>query len=252
MGFRFKRTAKILPGIKLNINKDSLSVSVGPKGAKTTIGTKGVRQTVGLPGTGLSYTNTKNYETSTSETKKTQKVVSQSSVQLFCASCGNNLPKNAKFCPMCGTQIVEQSAPMDDNLVPAHPNRIVELNGVQFDAIQFAHKYGIFNGILNLEPAISSLQESTGANQKDATRFIIDLLADKELKKIINETNEYISARYCPKCHSSNIQFSKQGFSVGKAVIGGILTGGIGAIAGFHGRNRLKGKCLKCGYEWKI
>lgn len=60
MGFRFRRTAKILPGVRVNINKDSLSVSVGPRGAKTTIGANGIRQTIGIPGTGLFYTTTKN------------------------------------------------------------------------------------------------------------------------------------------------------------------------------------------------
>lgn len=249
MGFRFRRTAKILPGVRVNINKDSLSVSVGPRGAKTTIGANGIRQTIGIPGTGLFYTTTKKYKDSNNDGKIALEAIPQSSVQSFCANCGSKLPKDAKFCPACGTQTPEQPLSMDDICVPEH---IVELNGVQFDAIQFAYEYGIFNGILNLDRAISGLQEFTGASQKNTTRFIIDLLNDKELKKIVNEMDKYTSTHYCPKCHSSNIQFSKQGFSIGKAVIGGILTGGIGAIAGFHGRNRMKGKCLKCGYEWKI
>jgi hypothetical protein len=57
MGFRFRRSFKILPGLRLNLGKKSASVSVGVRGAHVTLrpGHK-PRTTVGLPGTGLSYT----------------------------------------------------------------------------------------------------------------------------------------------------------------------------------------------------
>ena len=57
MGFRFRRSVKILPGLRLNLGKKSASVSAGVRGAHVTLrpGHK-VRTTVGLPGTGLSYT----------------------------------------------------------------------------------------------------------------------------------------------------------------------------------------------------
>jgi hypothetical protein len=56
MGFRFRRTISILPGVKLNINKSSASISVGPRGLKHTISTNGTStNSVGIPGSGLSY-----------------------------------------------------------------------------------------------------------------------------------------------------------------------------------------------------
>lgn len=55
MGWRFRRSFKILPGLRLNIGKKSVSVSAGPRGLTTTVGKTGVHQNVGLPGTGLSY-----------------------------------------------------------------------------------------------------------------------------------------------------------------------------------------------------
>lgn len=57
MGFRFRKSIKILPGIRINFGKKSASISIGPQGAKMTVGTKGTRLTAGLPGTGLSYTH---------------------------------------------------------------------------------------------------------------------------------------------------------------------------------------------------
>ena len=58
MGFRFRRTLKIAPGLHINLSKSGPSLSVGPHGARYTIGPRGDRATVGIPGTGLSYTST--------------------------------------------------------------------------------------------------------------------------------------------------------------------------------------------------
>jgi hypothetical protein len=57
MGFRFRRSIRILPGLRLNIGKRGVSTSIGGRGAHITIGHGKVRETVGLPGTGLSYTH---------------------------------------------------------------------------------------------------------------------------------------------------------------------------------------------------
>jgi hypothetical protein len=57
MGFRFRRSVKILPGIRLNFGKRGISTSIGVRGAHVTFGRTGVRTTVGLPGSGLSYTH---------------------------------------------------------------------------------------------------------------------------------------------------------------------------------------------------
>jgi Protein of unknown function (DUF4236) len=57
MGFlRFRRTFKIVPGLRLNLSKSGVSTSVGRRGAWFTLGPRGTRATVGVPGTGLSYT----------------------------------------------------------------------------------------------------------------------------------------------------------------------------------------------------
>ena len=55
MGFRFRKTIRLLPGLRLNISKSGLSTSIGGKGATLNLGPRGARGTVGIPGTGLSY-----------------------------------------------------------------------------------------------------------------------------------------------------------------------------------------------------
>ncbi|MEY2484191.1 MAG: hypothetical protein QOK24_2719 [Verrucomicrobiota bacterium] len=54
--FRFRRSVKILPGVRWNINKGGSSFTFGGRGYHYTVGNKGSRTTVGLPGTGISYT----------------------------------------------------------------------------------------------------------------------------------------------------------------------------------------------------
>ncbi len=59
MGFRFRKSIKIAPGLKLNFNKKSTGLTFGGKGLHYTINSKGKKNaSVGLPGTGLSYSIT--------------------------------------------------------------------------------------------------------------------------------------------------------------------------------------------------
>ena len=55
----------------------------------------------------------------------------------------------------------------------------------------------------------------------------------------------------CPKCRSIYITANKKGFGLGKALVGGVLTGGVGLLVGFIGSGKVKCTCLKCGHEWK-
>ena len=59
MGWRFRKSVKIAPGVKLNFSKKSTSVTLGGKLARTTISSTGRRtRSVSIPGTGLSYVET--------------------------------------------------------------------------------------------------------------------------------------------------------------------------------------------------
>ena len=50
MGFRFRKSVKVLPGVKLNISKSGISTSVGRRGATVNFSKRGTRATVGIPG----------------------------------------------------------------------------------------------------------------------------------------------------------------------------------------------------------
>jgi hypothetical protein len=55
VGWRFRRSVKLAPGVRLNISKRGLSWTLGTRGNSLSIGTRGVRHNIGIPGTGLSY-----------------------------------------------------------------------------------------------------------------------------------------------------------------------------------------------------
>ena len=61
---------------------------------------------------------------------------------------------------------------------------------------------------------------------------------------------------FCPYCGSGNVQPLGQhhkNFSAGKAIGGVVLTGGVGAVAGFLGKNTKQTDfvCMDCGKQFK-
>jgi hypothetical protein len=55
MAFRFRKSVKILPGVRWNIGNHGSSLSLGGKGLTVNVNKKGTRTTVGIPGTGVSH-----------------------------------------------------------------------------------------------------------------------------------------------------------------------------------------------------
>lgn len=81
-----------------------------------------------------------------------------------------------------------------------------------------------------------------------------DRLAAERLASIPVRTSPPVKNKdlvSCPKCGSTQITANKKGVSVGKAVVGGILTGGAGVVAGALGSDKVIITCLKCGNKWQ-
>ncbi|WP_127067965.1 MULTISPECIES: DUF4236 domain-containing protein [unclassified Veillonella] len=105
MGFRFRRTLKIAPGIRLNFGKSGVSASIGPRGAKMTVGKDGVRTTVGLPGSGMSYTHYERYPDGASTTSNSIPFTPT------CPRCGHHMRKAWANCPKCSYNLLPTSTP---------------------------------------------------------------------------------------------------------------------------------------------
>lgn len=55
MTFRFRKSLRLAPGLRLILSKGGASFSLGAKGFTLNLGKRSARTTVGIPGTGLSY-----------------------------------------------------------------------------------------------------------------------------------------------------------------------------------------------------
>ncbi len=55
MSWRFRRSFKVIPGLKLNLSKSGLSLSIGGAPFTLNVGRKGAYTTSSIPGTGLSF-----------------------------------------------------------------------------------------------------------------------------------------------------------------------------------------------------
>jgi ORF2 len=73
----------------------------------------------------------------------------------------------------------------------------------------------------------------------------------RQVKEDLKEEFRQARAIKCPHCKSTDVEFmvqQRKAFSIGKAAAGTIMTGGVGALAGFAGK---KGKkewhCENCG-----
>lgn len=83
MATRFRRSIKVAPGVKININKGSASMTVGTKGAHITKSTNGsTTKTAGIPGTGLSYVDRKGGGSSHSSPVRAPKLSASQAVGL--------------------------------------------------------------------------------------------------------------------------------------------------------------------------
>src|SRR5262245_41166437 len=54
-GFQFRKSIKVLPGVRFNISKSGIGLSLGPKGAHVTTGPRGTELHLDLPGSGAYF-----------------------------------------------------------------------------------------------------------------------------------------------------------------------------------------------------
>lgn len=102
MGLRYKKSIKVAPGVKINLNKKSSSITIGGKGYHKTFNSNGQTTTsVNLPVKGLSYTDRKNGASKRKSTTYTSSAsstpaASSSTVRTTSTSKEKNVAKKEK------------------------------------------------------------------------------------------------------------------------------------------------------------
>lgn len=55
----------------------------------------------------------------------------------------------------------------------------------------------------------------------------------------------------CPRCGSTSLTGQKQGYGIGKGLIGARIAGPLGLVAGNIGSKKVTVTCLRCGYQFR-
>jgi hypothetical protein len=94
---------------------------------------------------------------------------------------------------------------------------------------------------------------------KTETQQVVVVAENKEEKKKPLSKRQRIKENKrngiacCPKCGSTSLASGKQGFGIGKAVLGAnLISNPIGLVAGNIHSKRVDVTCLNCGHRWKV
>lgn len=119
--------------------------------------------------------------------------------------------------------------------------------------------FGVFGFLISF--TIVKLHEANQNSKNKDGKSLFTKMA--EAQEAANNRHESIkrdklkAKMKCPRCGSVNIQpmgQHRKGFSVGKAVGGAVLTGGVGTLAGFAGKKTKETDwvCMDCGKSFTI
>ena len=104
MGFRFRKSYRIFPGVRINLSKTGIGASLGFKGFRLTKRADGkIQKTFTLPGTGISYVDTDIPDKKSPATTRGPKVRAKTAQCVRCKS--RYRIGKVQFCSKCGHQL---------------------------------------------------------------------------------------------------------------------------------------------------
>ena len=138
MAFRFRKSFKLMPGIRLNIGKNGISsIGVGPRGASVSIGKQGTYANVGLSGTGISFRERIDNKAEQKRIAKAQEKLERieriqealSQVKLSLDEKGSIVALNAFGEPLSRSEVRLMWEQQVDTILEWFQNRVDEING---------------------------------------------------------------------------------------------------------------------------
>lgn len=145
MGWLFRKSVKIFPGIRLNFGKKGLtSATVGKGLFSTNISPKGVRHRVSIPNTGLAYESKRTPLITSAAEMRSDRSLSTSQVW-ECGRCHSLAPAVNNFCGNCGAH--SASAIYHHNAPEMHPHPVSNSNVVRNSWLLLG---GILVGVIGL------------------------------------------------------------------------------------------------------
>lgn len=124
-----------------------------------------------------------------------------------------------------------------NKMMEEHQQRLKEIDEFNFQAMCRAGGFTEEEGRKVVEENISKGRYKFHLEDKE-----------KSVKKPIEEKKVC-----CPKCGSTQLTANKKGYSLGKAIAGGVLTLTpiVGVATGLIGKNKIIITCLNCGKQFE-
>lgn len=120
-------------------------------------------------------------------------------------------------------------------------------------AIKFYNEYALINNLETID--INDIKEEEKLRKKELFDKIMASNPQVSSKTIQDKSTaiEKENTVRCPKCGSTQLTANKKGYSLGKAVAGGVLTLTpiVGVATGLIGKNKIIITCLSCGKQFK-
>ncbi|MGN0417054.1 hypothetical protein [Anaerostipes faecalis] len=179
---------------------------------------------------------------------------------IICTECGKEFSDKAPACPNCGCP-TEEIIPSKNKVSTSLLEEIYTLypDSKAYAIKEYMNRTGL--SVKESKPIIddfyaSKQPEPVKFSNKYTNRFHNENLIAKEESEKATELASKTTFR-CPKCDGSNIQIldGKKKLSITKGVVGGLLLGPVGAIAGgtiLGKKGKLECICKSCGYRWKL
>jgi hypothetical protein len=201
MGFRFRRSVRLIPGLRLNFTHRGMSASFGAKGFRHTIGSRGHHTSLGIPGTGLSYSmRHKRDQTPTSDPPaQTQTKINASFIRFIFVG-------GAIFggLSLLGNGITTRTDPVNSKLTHVDDSVI----GPQISNRSQKQAAQVFKSTSHVTPPIKpkpKVQKVTAPVKSKVNE------ANSRLMKLTNSERNEILSRYMSssgeKCHQVNNNF---------------------------------------------
>lgn len=142
---------------------------------------------------------------------------------LYCPYCGKENTVECRFCAYCGELLKRDEEKQEIVSVNASDTLVV-------DIMDYKNGLDLPNDSIQLQQAQIIQQQ----------------------RQLEEQRRQFESQAKCPKCGSTSLSGGKQGFGIGKAVVGAVLLGGVGLLAGGIGANKTVVTCMNCGYKFKL